>query len=74
MKTEQTSNKEFIIGTDAPQCNRMTVTGQDTDNKRTIYKYINRQCIKWQKHNMQYRQLCVRSDMCKFEKISMCGE
>ncbi len=23
----------------APQCNRMTATGQDTDNKRTIYKY-----------------------------------
>ncbi len=22
----------------APQCNRMTATGQDTDNKRTIYK------------------------------------
>ncbi len=21
----------------APQCNRMTATGQDTDNKRTIY-------------------------------------
>ncbi len=27
----------------APQCNRMTATGQDTDNKRTIYKYTNRQ-------------------------------
>ncbi len=29
-----------------------------------------------QKHNIQYRQLCVyRSDMCKFEmKISMCDE
>ncbi len=25
----------------APQCNRMTATGQDTDNKRTIYKYTN---------------------------------
>ncbi len=31
----------------APQCNRMTATGQDTDNKRTIYKYTNRQCIKY---------------------------
>ncbi len=30
----------------APQCNRMTATGQDTDNKRTIYKYTNRQCTK----------------------------
>ncbi len=28
--------KEFIIVTEAPQSNRMT--GQDTDNKRTIYK------------------------------------
>ncbi len=26
--------------TEAPQCSRMTVTGQDTDNKRTIYTYI----------------------------------
>ncbi len=30
----------------APQCNRMTAMGQDTDNKRTIYKYTNRQCTK----------------------------
>ncbi len=26
--------------TEAPQCSRMTVTGQDTENKRTIYTYI----------------------------------
>ncbi len=64
--------EEFVKVTEAPQCNRMTETGQDTENKRTIYKYK-----KWQKHNIQYRQLCVyRSDMCKFEmkRISMCGE
>ncbi len=30
--------EEFVIVTEAPQCNRMTVTGQDTDNKRIIYK------------------------------------
>ncbi len=28
---------EFVIVTEAPQCNRMTATGQDTDNKRIIY-------------------------------------
>ncbi len=32
--------EEFVIVTEAPQCSRMTVTGQDTDNKRTIYTYI----------------------------------
>ncbi len=58
--------EEFVIVTEAPQCNRITVTEQDTDNKRTIEKYTNRQCTKWQKHNIQYRQLCVRSDMCTF--------
>ncbi len=30
--------KEFVIVTEAQQCNRMTVTGQDTYNKITIYK------------------------------------
>ncbi len=30
--------EEFVIVTEAPQCNRMTATGQDTDNKITIYK------------------------------------
>ncbi len=25
--------------TEAPRCNRMTATGQDTDSKRTVYKY-----------------------------------
>ncbi len=33
--------KEFVKVAEAPQCNRMTVTGQDTDNKITIYKYTN---------------------------------
>ncbi len=37
---------EFVLVTEAPQCNRMTATGQDTDNKRTIYKYTHRQCTK----------------------------
>ncbi len=31
--------EEFVIVTEAPQSNRMTATGQDTDNKRIIYKY-----------------------------------
>ncbi len=26
--------KEFVIVTEAPQCNRMTATEQDTDNKK----------------------------------------
>ncbi len=30
-----------------------------TDNKRTIYKYTNKQCTKWQKHNIWHRQLCA---------------
>jgi len=30
--------EEFVIVTEAPQCNRMTATGQDTDNKIIIYK------------------------------------
>ncbi len=30
--------EEFVIMTEAPQFNRMTATGQDTDNKMTIYK------------------------------------
>ncbi len=30
--------EEFVIVTEAPQCNRMTVTGEDTVNKRTMYK------------------------------------
>ncbi len=41
-----------------------TVQQNDSDWKG---QYANRQCTKWQKHNIQYRQLCVRSDMCKFE-------
>ncbi len=54
--------------TEAPQCNRMTATAQDTDNRRTIYKFT-----KWQKHNIQYRHLCVRSDVQIWnEKKNMC--
>ncbi len=34
-----------IYYTKAPQCNRRTAKGQDTDDKR-IYKYTNRQCTK----------------------------
>ncbi len=30
--------EEFVIVTEAAQSNRMTVTGQDTDNKIIIYK------------------------------------
>ncbi len=26
--------EEFVFMTEAPQCNRMTVTGQNTDNKK----------------------------------------
>ncbi len=31
--------EEFVILTEAPRCNRMTATRQDTDDKRIIYKY-----------------------------------
>ncbi len=44
-------------------------TVQQNDSNRTQTtkeQYTNRQCTKWQKHNIQYRQLCVRSDMCTF--------
>ncbi len=30
--------EEFVIVTEAPQCNWMTATGQDIDNNRAIYK------------------------------------
>ncbi len=36
--------EEFVLVTVAPQCNRMTATGQDTDNKKNnvqIYKMDN---------------------------------
>ncbi len=36
--------KEFVIVTEAPQCNRKTATGQDTGNKKNniqIYKIGN---------------------------------
>ncbi len=36
--------EELVIVTEAPQCNRMTATGQDTDNKKNniqIYKIGN---------------------------------
>ncbi len=33
--------EEFVLVTEAPQCNRMSVTGQDTDNKKIMYKYTN---------------------------------
>ncbi len=33
--------EEFVLVTEAPQCNRMTATGQDTDNKKIIDKIDN---------------------------------
>ncbi len=30
---------EFVIVTEAPQCNRKTATGQDIDNKKNIQIY-----------------------------------
>ncbi len=33
-----TRYNEFVIVTEAPQCNRMTATEQDTDDKIIIYK------------------------------------
>ncbi len=45
-------------------------TVQQNDSYRTqmtTEQYTNRQCTKWQKHNIQHRQLCVRSKMSKFE-------
>ncbi len=41
-----------------------TVQQNDSDRIQTTKEqYTNRQCTKWQKHNIQYRQLCVRSDV-----------
>ncbi len=31
--------EEFFIVTEAPQCNRKTATGQDTDNNKKIQIY-----------------------------------
>ncbi len=47
------THEEFVIVTEAPQCNRKTATGQDNDNKNNniqIYKIGNVQ--KKQKHNI----------------------
>ncbi len=66
--------KEFVIVTEAPQCNRMTATGQDTDNKNTqIYKIENVQNSKNRIYNIEkyvftgmicanlkYKQVCVK--------------
>ncbi len=40
------THEEIVIVTEALLCHRMTATGQDTDNKRIINKYTNRQCTK----------------------------
>ncbi len=77
-ESDQNQNELYWTGIfthiviEAPQRNRMTVTGQDTDNKRTIYKYTIRQCTKWQKPNVQYRQLCVRSDVQIWNEKNKC--
>ncbi len=42
---------KFVIVTEALQCNKMTATGQDTDNKNNVQMY-NRWCTKKQKHNI----------------------
>jgi hypothetical protein len=40
---------------EAPQCNRETAPGQDTDNKRTVNEYKNKHCKKKkEKANTQY--------------------
>ncbi len=46
-----------------------TVQQNDIDR---IYKYTIRQCTKWQKHNIQYRQLCVRSDVQIWNEKNKC--
>ncbi len=52
-------------------------TVQQNDSNRSGHRQqksniLHRQCTKWQEHNLQYRQLCVRSDMCKFEMKNKC--
>ncbi len=47
--------EEFVLVTEALQCNRMTATGQDTDNKKNniqIYKIDNVQNIKNTMYNI----------------------
>ncbi len=56
---------EFVIVTEAPLCNRRTATA--TGHRQQKYNIQIYKCTKWQKHNIQYRQLCVKSNMCKFE-------
>ncbi len=55
--------EEFVLVTEAPHCNRMTVTRQDTDNKNNIqiYKIDNVQNSK----NTIYknRQFCMGTGM-----------
>ncbi len=73
--------KEFVIVTEAPQCNKMTATGPDTDNKNNnnnIIKNNNKNNVKI--CNIRYIKNYIENDvctgeMCKFEmKISMCDE
>ncbi len=35
------TNEEFVSVTEAPRCDRMTVTRQDTDNKKNNILYKN---------------------------------
>ncbi len=61
--------EDFVLVTEAPQCNRMTVTRQDTDNKMNniqIYKIDNVQISTDTIY--KNRQFCMyRYVMCKFE-------
>ncbi len=58
--------EEFAIVTEAPQCNRMTVTRQDTDNKRIIYKYTIEAMYK-----MAKTQYIIQTIMCEVWRANL---
>ncbi len=69
--------KEFVIVTEAPQCNRMTATGQNTDNKKNNIQIYKKAMYKIAKTQYSIQTImCVQVwhvQICK-EYISMCGE
>ncbi len=52
------THEEFVIETEAPQCNRMTATGQGTDDEIIIYK--------WAMFKMAKTEYTLQTIMCEF--------
>ncbi len=64
--------KEFVIVTEAPQCNRMTATGQDTNNNIQIGNVQKSKTTIYNIDNYVSTGLVCANFLIK--KISMCGE